>query len=220
MAGGRRSVPGAAAADPERIERGRRLFAQDCRFVTGAATPAGIPEGDVPEVAFAGRSNVGKSSLLNALTTRHGLAKVSRTPGRTRQINFFALTDKLMLVDLPGYGYAQAGKSEIAAWNRLLANYLKGRARLRRVCLLIDARLGPADPDRLLMNKLDRLGVSYQVVLTKSDKVTGAALDLLLVRLAEELGGFAAAHPEVIVTSARERRGLSELRAALAELAN
>lgn len=205
--------------DPESIERGRRLFAKACRFVTGAARADQIPDSDMPEVAFAGRSNVGKSSLLNALTGRRALARVSRTPGRTRQINFFALGDALMLVDLPGYGYARAGKREIAAWTRLTGAYLRGRAALRRLCLLIDARLGPGEADRAVMRQLDEAAVSYQIVLTKCDKITGDALESLCGRIAEEIKSHAAAHPELIATSAVKRLGIAELRAALAELA-
>ena len=207
------------ARDTERIERGRRLFAKPCRFVTGAASADGIPPATMPEVAFAGRSNVGKSSLLNALTGRRALARVSRTPGRTRQINFFALADALMLADLPGYGYAKAGKREIAAWHRTTDAYLRGRAALRRLCLLIDARLGPTEADRQVMHQLDRAAVSYQIVLTKCDKVTGEALETLCKRIGEEMKSHTALYPEVIATSAVKRLGIAELRAALAELA-
>jgi len=218
----RRKAGGEAGADTEgaeRLERGRKLFARECRFVTGAASPDGIPEGRLPEVALAGRSNVGKSSLVNALTGRQMLAKVSRTPGRTRQINFFSLGKRLTLVDLPGYGYARAGKREKAAWGRLVEGYLKGRAPLRRVCLLIDARLGPTAADREVMARLDAAAVSYQAVLTKSDKVKEGPLARLCAGLAQELKGHPAAHPEIMVTSARTGRGIAELRAALAELA-
>lgn len=205
--------------DPESIECGRRLFAQDCRFVTAAAPGQPLPPETLPEVAFAGRSNVGKSSLLNALTGRRTLARVSRTPGRTRQINFFDLGGRLMLVDLPGYGFAKAGKREIAAWNRAVASYLEGRAVLRRLCLLIDARLGPGEADRTVMEGLDRAGVSYQLVLTKIDKVKTGDLEALGKRLAGEIKSHPAAHPEIIPTSAVKRTGIAELRAALAALA-
>lgn len=207
------------ARDAELIERGRRLFARDCRFVTGAAGADAIPAMILPEIAFAGRSNVGKSSLLNALTGRRALARVSRTPGRTRQINFFALADALMLVDLPGYGYAKAGKREIATWNRAAGAYLGGRAALRRLCLLIDARLGPGEADRAVMGELDRAAVCYQLVLTKCDKVKKEALESLVARIAAEIKSHPAAHPEIIATSAVKRTGIAELRAALAELA-
>jgi len=205
--------------DPESIERGRRLFARECRFLTAATTPAALPDSDLPEVAFAGRSNVGKSSLMNALTGRRSLARVSRTPGRTRQINFFVLGDALMLADLPGYGFAKAGKREIAEWNRMTAAYLRGRAQLRRLCLLIDARLGPGEADRVVMGQLDRAAVSYQLVLTKCDKVTRDALESQCARVAGDIKTHAAAYPELIATSAVKRYGIAELRAALAELA-
>ena len=205
--------------DSESIERGRRLFAKDCRFVTGAAAPAAFPDSELPEVAFAGRSNVGKSSLLNALTGRRTLARVSRTPGRTRQINFFALGDELMLADLPGYGFAKAGKREIAEWNRTTAAYLQGRGQLRRLCLLIDARLGPGEADRAVMRQLDRAAVSYQLVLTKCDKVPRDALETLCDRVVADIRSHPAAYPELIATSAAKRFGIAELRAALAELA-
>ncbi|HLF58379.1 MAG TPA: ribosome biogenesis GTP-binding protein YihA/YsxC [Alphaproteobacteria bacterium] len=220
--GGAAADGAAAAADSEsaqHIEDGRRLFAQDCRFVTGALSLDAIPEGTLPEVAFAGRSNVGKSSLLNALTGRRTLARVSRTPGRTRQLNFFSLGERLMLADLPGYGYAEAGKREVAAWNRLIDAYLKGRAPLRRVCLLIDARLGPTARDRQVMDRLDTAAVSYQIVLTKADKIKEGALERLRARLAQELKTRPAAHPEIMVTSAWAGRGIAELRAELAALA-
>jgi len=224
---GRRKAPGraphgadgAAAESAARLERGRKLFAQDCQFVVGAVSPAQVPVVGLPEVAFAGRSNVGKSSLLNALTGRRTLARVSRTPGRTRQLNFFSLGGTLMLVDLPGYGYAQAGKREIAAWNKITGAYLRGRAELRRVCLLIDAELGATAQDRAVMERLDRAAVSYQAVLTKSDRVKDAALEKTRLRLAEQLAEHPAAHPAILVTSAKSGHGIAELRAALAELA-
>jgi GTP-binding protein len=175
------------ADDARLLERGRRLFTQECRFVTGAADTDGIPASTLPEVAFAGRSNVGKSSLINALTRRNTLTRVSRTPGRTRQLNFFELGHDLMLVDLPGYGYAEAGRREIAAWNRLLNAYLEGRAVLRRVCLLVDARHGFNARDRDFIKRLDKAAVSYQVVLTKADKMTDEALAELRSRLGKEL---------------------------------
>src|SRR5438046_810925 len=161
--------------EPELIEAGRLLFARDCRFIAGAAEADACPPETLPEIAFLGRSNVGKSSLVNALTGRRMLARTSNTPGRTRQINFFALDNRLMLVDLPGYGYAAASKSAVAAWTRLVQHYLRGRASLRRVCLLIDSRHGIKEPDRPVMQLCDTSGLSYQVVLTKIDKLTPAA---------------------------------------------
>jgi GTP-binding protein len=208
-----------AAAEADEIEAGRRLFANQCRFVGAAASQDGFLEAGPPEVAFAGRSNVGKSSLVNALTGRTTLARISRTPGRTRQINFFLLGTRLYLVDLPGYGYAQASKREIAAWTGLVRAYLKGRPTLRRVCLLVDARHGLKPPDLELVAMLDAAAVSYQVVLTKSDKARPGALEGHLEALRSELARHPAAHPEVSVTSARRGDGIPELRAALARLA-
>lgn len=205
--------------EPELIEAGRLLFARECRFVAGAAEPKGLPPEALPEIAFIGRSNVGKSSLVNALTGRRMLARTSNTPGRTRQLNFFALDNRLMLVDLPGYGYAQASKSAIKAWIRLMQDYLRGRASLRRVCLLIDARHGIKDADLPLMRLCDAAGLSYQVVLTKTDKPTQAALPGIVQRVAAELARHSAAHPEIHLSSAEQGRGIAELRATLAGFA-
>ncbi|MFQ5785505.1 MAG: ribosome biogenesis GTP-binding protein YihA/YsxC [Alphaproteobacteria bacterium] len=203
----------------EAIEAGRKLFAQECRFVAGAAQPDRLPQGAVTEIAFAGRSNVGKSSLINALTGRRTLARTSHTPGRTQQINFFDLGGRLTLVDLPGYGYARAAKTNIKAWTALVNHYLKGRSGLRRVCLLIDARHGAKPPDREVMAMLDEAAVSYQVVLTKTDKTKPEAFDAMHETLARELAAHAAAHPAIAVTSALSGRGIADLRAALAALA-
>ena len=208
-----------AGPDADEIEAGRRLFAHECVFLAGVATIAGMPPDGLPEIAFAGRSNVGKSSLLNALTGRTSLARVSHTPGRTRQLNFFALGGRLMLVDMPGYGYAEAAKSEIAAWTDLIKLYLRGRAGLRRVCLLIDARHGIKATDRPLMTMLDEAAVSFQIVLTKADKVRPAELEALLAAVAGELAGHVAAHPAIHVTGAHDGLGIAELRGALAALA-
>ncbi len=212
--------PGADAPDDAIArERGRLLFAQDCVFVAGATTLANLPAGDVVEVAFAGRSNVGKSSLVNALTGRNTLARTSNTPGRTRQINFFRLGGQLMLVDLPGYGYAKAPKSEVAAWTRLIGAYLRGRPELRRVMLLIDARHGLKESDRDLMAMLDEAAVSYQGVLTKADKCRADALAEVGAATSAELARHVAAHPVLHATSAHESTGIEALRAAIAALA-
>jgi GTP-binding protein len=208
--------PPDAAPDADAIEAGRRLFAHEAVFLAGVATIGGLPPDGLPEIAFAGRSNVGKSSLLNALTGRTSLARVSHTPGRTRQLNFFALADRLMLVDMPGYGYAEAAKSEIAAWTDLIKLYLRGRATLRRVCLLIDARHGIKATDRPLMTMLDEAAVSFQIVLTKADKVKSGALAALLAAIAKELATHVAAHPVIHITSAHDALGIAELRGALA----
>ena len=201
------------------IERGRRLFAGRCDFVAGIASMDALPPSGLPEIAFAGRSNVGKSSLINALTGRRSLARTSRTPGRTRQLNFFDLGGRLMLVDLPGYGYARASKTDIAQWNRLVRNYLRGRAGLKRLCLLIDARHGLHDGDRALMTMLDEAGVAFQGVLTKADKTSGEALPESADKVRADLARQIAAHPRLIVTSARTQAGIPELRAELAALA-
>jgi GTP-binding protein len=210
--------PPEPAPEAAMIEAGRVLFAQDCRFVTAAAEEGGLPPANLPEVAFLGRSNVGKSSLVNALTGRQTLARVSHTPGRTRQIVFFALP-RLMLVDLPGYGFAAASKQEIARWSRLMPLYVKGRAELKRALLLVDARHGFMRADRDFMRLLDEAAVSFQVVLTKGDKVGPQALEARLRSMAAELGKHTAAHPQIHVTSAHKGAGIAELRAALAALA-
>ena len=205
-------------ADPQDdwTEAGRRLFAGDCRFVIAAAGLDQVPAADLPEVAFAGRSNVGKSSLVNALTGRATLARTSNTPGRTRQLLFFDLAERLMLVDLPGYGYARASKAAIRDWTKLTRDYLKGRAELRRVCLLIDSRHGLKASDLEVMALLDRSAAAYQVVLTKADKTKPGALAKLARETAAQLAKHPAAHPEVLVTSAAKGSGIAELRAALA----
>lgn len=206
----------ARSADPE---AGRRLFAQECRFIAGVAEFVQLPAFELPEIAFAGRSNVGKSSLLNALTGRRMLARTSNTPGRTQQLNFFDLGGRVILVDLPGYGYARAPKVRVRRWSALTRDYLRGRPTLRRVCLLIDARRGVQDADREIMRDLDAAAVSYQIVLTKTDKATAGEVE----RRIEEIDGLrrahVALHPTVQITSARKDIGLAELRAELATLA-
>ena len=203
--------------DEAAIEAGRLLFARECRFIFGAASLDALPPPDLTEIAFAGRSNVGKSSLVNALTGRRTLARVSHTPGRTRQINFFLLGEALVLVDLPGYGYARASKTLIRDWTRLVENYLRGRPSLRRLCLLIDARHGIKPPDRDLMDMLDASAVSYQTVLTKADKASSVAR--VRAEVAAELSRHPAAHPAILLTSARTGAGIEALRAAIAALA-
>lgn len=200
------------------LEFGRWLFAQDCRFVFGATNEAALPPGGLPEVAFAGRSNVGKSSLVNALTGRKTLANVSRTPGRTQQLNFFDLGGRLLLVDLPGYGYAKVSKSSVASWQRLIERYLKGRSVLRRVLVLVDARHGLKDVDRGVMEGLDEAAQSYQVVLTKADLAKPAEQEARLAEVAAALAKRRAAHPVVHLTSAATGQGIEGLRAELAAL--
>jgi len=207
------------AVDPDQIEAGRQLFAQQVRFVAGAAAAPALPPDRLPEIAFGGRSNVGKSSLINALTSRRMLARISNTPGRTRQINFFDLGGRLMLVDLPGYGYAEAPKSAIKSWTALARSYVQGRAALRRVCLLVDARHGIKEADLPLMRLLDDAGVSYQIALTKVDKARSGELASVLERIAAEIARHPAAHPEIHLTSAVKRSGIAELRASAADFA-
>jgi GTP-binding protein len=205
--------------DPDLVEAGRRLFARAARFVAGAAEPSALPVEDLPEIAFAGRSNVGKSSLVNALTGRRMLARTSNTPGRTRQLNFFDLGGELLLVDLPGYGYAAASKLAVDRWTALIHRYLRSRASLRRVCLLVDARHGLKKPDRSVLQVLDRVGISYQIILTKTDKVSLGELTGTAERVAAEIVAHTAAHPEIHLTSALKHRGIAALRATLAAFA-
>jgi GTP-binding protein len=210
-----------AGAPPEAawLEVGRKLFAQPCDFVAGVADLAQLPPMRLPEVAFSGRSNVGKSSLINALTARRQLARISQTPGRTQQINLFDLGGRLTLVDLPGYGYAKAPKPTVEAWQRLLRGYLRGRASLRRTCVLVDARHGLKDNDRAFMAMLGETAVAFQLVLTKADLVRPSELADLAASIDVELERQLGAHPQLIVTSAHSGQGLERLRAELAALA-
>jgi GTP-binding protein len=215
---GRQGVDEHAPAEAA-IEVGRKLFAGPCSFVAGVESAAGLPSVSATEVAFAGRSNVGKSSLINALTGREAMARVSHTPGRTKQLNFFDLGGRLMLVDMPGYGYAKAPKVEVKRWHALIDAYLMGRPTLRRVMLLIDSRHGLKESDRRWMDRLDAKAVSYQAVLTKVDKTDAGELKATRDRIATELAKRPAAHPTILETSARDGSGLAALRAAVAELA-
>jgi GTP-binding protein len=201
------------------LEAGRLLFAQSCEFISGAVDLEGLPTLSLPEVAFAGRSNVGKSSLINALTGHTSLARVSHTPGRTQQINFFDLGHRLMLVDLPGYGYAAAPETVVKTWTRLADRFLRGRVMLKRVALLIDARRGLMASDRAVMTGLDERAVSYLVVLTKADALKPPALARAEASVREETVHHVAAYPGVIATSARSGEGIPALRAHFAALA-
>ena len=202
------------------LAAGRHLFAQACDFRFAVAEVAQMPPAGLPEVAFAGRSNVGKSSLINALTGRKTLARTSNTPGRTQQLIFFDLGGRLTLVDLPGYGYAKVSKSLVARWTRLLRAYLRGRVPLRRAYVLIDARHGPKPTDDEIMALLDQSAVPYRVVLTKIDKVSQPDLDGAMAGLRETLKRHPAALPEPLATSAAKSLGLDRLRADVAALAN
>ena len=208
-----------ADADARLVEKGRVLFAGPCDYVVSALGIGQLPSPRPVEVAFAGRSNVGKSSLINALTGRKTLARISNTPGRTRALNFFALGNGVFLVDMPGYGYARAPKAEIKAWTALIEHYLAGRAGLARVFLLIDARHGLKTSDIEVMTVMDRAAVVYQAVLTKIDAIPAAARREAVARLASELARRPAAHPRVMATSARSGEGIAELRAEIAGLA-
>lgn len=201
-------------------EAGRLLFAAECRFVTGVARLEQLPPADMPEVAFIGRSNVGKSSLINALTGRKALAKTSNTPGRTQQLNFFDLDGRLMMADLPGYGFAKAPKPAVQAWTRLIRAYLQGRPNLMRVCLLIDSRHGIKKSDEDFMAMLDKAAVVYQVVLTKIDKLKPAEVEKVDAETRQRLASRVAAFPRQVVTSAEKGDGIAELRAELAMLAS
>lgn len=205
---------------PEDLEAGRLLFARPWEFLTSVTDMANLPEAADTEIAFAGRSNVGKSSLINALTGRKGLARTSSTPGRTQMLNFFVAPDTpLTIVDMPGYGYAQAPKELVDAWTRLVFSYLRGRPNLRRVILLIDSRHGIKANDLETMALLDKAAVVYQVVLTKADKIKPPQLARLITETRALLAKRIAAHPEIIATSSEKNKGVDELRAELYLLA-
>ena len=205
--------------DADALEAGRLLFAGPVTFERGVVKMDGLPAADRPEVAFAGRSNVGKSSLVNALTGRKALARASGEPGRTRELNFFLLVDRMRFVDMPGYGYAKAPKTEIERWTKLVRDYLRGRPGLARVFLLVDARHGIKANDETVMDMLDESAVVYQVVLTKADKLPAKALDAIVAETVAALLKRPAAHPVVLPVSAFEGGGIPELRAAVAALA-
>ncbi len=199
-------------------EAGRLLFARECIFLAGAPTVEALPPIGLPEIAFAGRSNVGKSSLVNALTGRKTLARVSNTPGRTQQLNFFDLGGHLGLVDMPGYGYAAVSKSKIADWTKLVESYLRGRASLQRIYLLVDSRHGFKDVDHEQMTAFDRAAASYAVVLTKGDEIKMKDREARVAETEAALVRHPAAYPTVILTSAETGAGIGELRESVARL--
>lgn len=207
-----------ATLEPGELAAGRKLFAGAWRFLGAASSIATLPPPRGVELALAGRSNVGKSSLVNALTGRHALARVSHTPGRTQELIFFAANEAWKLVDMPGYGYAAAPKAKVAAWTGLIHAYLRGRANLARVYVLIDARHGIKGADGPVFDLLDEAAVSYQVVLTKVDEVGESVLARVVAATAEALARRKAAFPEVLATSSRTGFGLPELRAAMARV--
>jgi len=202
----------------DELETGRRLFAGEWRFVAAASSPESLPPMRGTEIALSGRSNVGKSSLLNALTGRKNLARISRTPGRTQELIFFAADPNLTLVDMPGYGYAAAPKDIVRAWTQLVQDYLVGRANLARVYVLIDARHGLKSADDAVLATLGTAAVSYQVVLTKADQVKPAELEQRTADVQAALAKHPAAFPELLVTSSRTGAGMPELRAAMLRL--
>jgi len=202
------------------IDTGRKLFRGPCDFVKGVVDLQGLPAPDQPEIAFAGRSNVGKSSLVNALTGRNTLARTSNTPGRTQELNYFDLGEQIYLVDLPGYGFAKADPAKVRSWEALVRSYLRGRPNLVRVMLLIDGRHGPKQSDIDIMKMLDISAVSYQIVLTKLDKLKPSDMEAVVERTQSIAVKHVACHPDIAVTSSEKGWGVGELRAQIAALAD
>ena len=209
-------------ADEELAERARKLFAGPIEFLKSAPELKFLPDPAAPEIAFAGRSNVGKSSLLNALTSRKALARTSNTPGRTQELNFFNVGEPLQfrLIDMPGYGFAEAPKDLVKRWRHLVNDYLRGRAVLKRALVLVDSRHGLKEVDREMMHMLDEAAVSYHLVLTKCDKVKPSALGALYETTALEAAKHPAAHPSIFTTSSETGSGIAELRTAILEAAS
>jgi len=201
------------------LEKGRLLFARDVTFMLSAVSLETLPPPRLPEICFAGRSNVGKSSLINALTNRKGIARASNTPGRTRELNYFNIDERLHVVDLPGYGYAKASKTDIARWTKLTRQFLRGRANLRRVFLLIDSRHGIKPSDIELMAMLDETAVTYQLILTKIDKLKKGEAEKVYAKTLKAIAKRPAAFPEIIATSSEKKTGIDILRAEIETLA-
>ena len=201
------------------LEDARKLFSGPCDFMLGVASLSQLPDSDQPEVAFAGRSNVGKSSLLNALTNRKTLAKTSNTPGRTQQLNYFNLGEKLYIVDMPGYGYAKVSKEQRDEWTQLIFDYLRGRPSLRCVFILIDSRHGLKDSDIMLMEMLDEAAVTYRIILTKTDKTKKGELEKVTAKTLATVKKHAAAYPAIHATSSVKGHGMPELKAIIASYA-
>ena len=206
----------AGAFSDEELEAARVLFAHEVKFMMGAVQMSGLPPDDLPEVAFAGRSNVGKSTLINAVAGRLHLARASNSPGRTREVNFFVADEKLRLVDLPGYGFARASRGEVKKFQNLGRDYLRGRPNLKRAYLLIDARHGLKDVDTEALDTFDVAAVSYQIVLTKSDKLKPAEVEAVQARTLAAIAKRPAAFPRVLATSAEKGWGIPDLRAEIA----
>lgn len=206
------------AFSKEELDAANSAFKKSCTFVLGVAKLEQLPICDWPEVAFAGRSNVGKSSIINAVTGQNGLAKTSNTPGRTQQLNYFNLNDCLHIVDLPGYGYAQAPESVVKQWQKTIFAYLQGRVNLKRVFLLIDSRHGVKKVDEEIMEMLDKAAVTYQIVLTKIDKISAKELDAVIISTEKKIKEHAAAYVHLLVTSSEKHIGIEALRAEIVSL--
>ena len=214
------TLPYPIAEEPEKhlLEKGRKLFAGPVEFIKGVVDMSGLPPADLPEVCFSGRSNAGKSSLINALAGQKSLARTSNTPGRTQEINFFSLGSSRYLVDLPGYGYAKAPPDKVERWQHLLKQYLSGRMNLRRVFVLVDFRHGIKPMDEEIMTLLDKSAVTFQCVLTKADKVRISERAKILSRVRARLSSHAASYPEIIVTSSEKGDGIKILRSVIAAI--
>jgi GTP-binding protein len=202
----------------EQIEKANHLFKGECVFIAGSTAIGNLPVNELPEIAFAGASNVGKSSIINALTNRRTLVRTSQNPGHTKQLNFFKLRNDIVLVDLPGYGYARASKASIADWTGFTRDYLRGRQNLKRICLMIDARRDLKPGDIEIMNLMDEAAVIYQIILTKIDKVKKDDVDKIISAIRISAKKHTAMHPEIIATSSREGIGIEMLRAELTML--